>query len=69
MSDKSKKELLKLLDEVAAVRRKINELDVKRRKAVEDLDTQLSQAYMELDTLHEKKRVVENTMLDEMVYK
>ena len=68
MAKDPKQELLSLLDEMVAMRKKINELQESRNKAVEKLDSELSKCYMDLDTLCEKKRIIENAMIEDMVY-
>jgi cell division protein FtsB len=68
MAKDPKQELLKLLDEISATKKKINELEASRRKLLEEVDSDLQKAYIECDTLYEKKRIIEQALIDEMVY-
>lgn len=67
MSDSSKKELLGLIDEIGAKRKKIADLQADIEKATAEMQAEREECYRELDTLYEKKRVVENELVDSMV--
>lgn len=67
MKDSEKKELLKLIDQIAAQQSKLNELQDERRKANDEWNTKETAMYNELYKLQEKKRVLERDAVDNMV--
>jgi predicted nuclease with TOPRIM domain len=57
MKEETKKEVLKLIEEVAQVRKEISDLEEERKNAVGSLDKKLQEKYQELEVLCEKKRL------------
>lgn len=66
--DDNKKALLEVLDQIGAIKKKLNELDVKRREVTSEIDNECTKLCTELETLYEKKRIIECDMVDSMVY-
>lgn len=60
----SKKELIKLIDEISALKDKQQKLVEERNKLTAKLDSQINSIYTELDALYEKKRLCENEYLE-----
>jgi len=58
MKEEVKKELIKLIDDIAKCRDQLSSLEDRRRKATAELDKKISELYNEVQALEEKKRVV-----------
>ena len=58
MTEETKKQVLKCIDEIAACRDELTSLEDKRRKATAELDRKISEKYNEVNALEEKKRLL-----------
>lgn len=65
--DNTKKEVMKLIEQIKEKSKKLNEIHSKRRAATEKYDKECENLHVELETLREKKRLLMCEMVDGMV--